>query len=170
MLQFQLRVIIIKMSVYSPLYACSLTHAYTRALGSCIDEERSKLRYVVWIAEFSESSIASLWTQMALPVKPGAHLSERPFHWSVSLVFALVYLYLFKSLASLEVVHCPSQTAKCRRVACALTSVQGFCWEPTFVQLDLRSTQVWFSQSYVARKMFLFSLSAYSKYGNSCNM
>jgi len=27
MLQFQFRVIIIKISVYSPLYACSLTHA-----------------------------------------------------------------------------------------------------------------------------------------------
>ena len=35
-------------------------------LGSCIDEERSKLRYLVWIAEFSESS--SLWTQMVLLV------------------------------------------------------------------------------------------------------
>ena len=109
-------------------------------LGSCIDEERSKLRYVVWIAEFSESS--SLWTQMALPVKPGARLSERPFHWSVSHVFALVWgvvVCLYKSLASLEVMHCPSQTAKCRRVACTLTSVRDSCQEPTFVQLDLRS-------------------------------
>ena len=34
------------------------------SLGSCIDEERSKLRYVMWIAETSESS--SLWTQLAL--------------------------------------------------------------------------------------------------------
>ena len=34
------------------------------SLGSCIDEERSKLRYVMWIAEISESS--SLWTQLAL--------------------------------------------------------------------------------------------------------
>ena len=33
-------------------------------LGSCNDEERSKLRYVMWIAEYSESS--NLWTQMAL--------------------------------------------------------------------------------------------------------
>jgi len=31
MLQFQFRVIIIKMSVYSPLYACSLTHALIHA-------------------------------------------------------------------------------------------------------------------------------------------
>ena len=46
-------------------------------LGSCIDEERSELRYLVWIAEFSESS--SLWTQMALSVRPGARPSERPF-------------------------------------------------------------------------------------------
>ena len=46
---------------------------------------------------------------------------------------------LYKSLASLEVMHCPSQTAKCRRVACALTSVRDACLEPTFVQLDLRS-------------------------------
>ena len=34
------------------------------SLGSCIDEERSKLRYVMWIAEISESS--NLWTQLAL--------------------------------------------------------------------------------------------------------
>ena len=34
------------------------------SLGSCIDEERSELRYVMWIAEFSESS--NLRTQMAL--------------------------------------------------------------------------------------------------------
>jgi len=33
------------------------------SLGSCIDEERSKLRYVMWIAEFSESS--NFRTQMA---------------------------------------------------------------------------------------------------------
>ena len=36
------------------------------SLGSCIDEERSQLRYVMWIAEFSESS--NLWTQIALQV------------------------------------------------------------------------------------------------------
>ena len=34
------------------------------SLGSCIDEERSELRYVMWIAEFSESS--NLWTHIAL--------------------------------------------------------------------------------------------------------
>lgn len=44
------------------------------SLGSCIDEERSKLRYVVRIAEFSESS--NLWTQMALPIISRACLSE----------------------------------------------------------------------------------------------
>ena len=38
------------------------------SLGSCIDEERSKLRYVMWIAGFSESS--NLWTQMALQGSP----------------------------------------------------------------------------------------------------
>jgi len=34
------------------------------SLGSCIDEERSELRYVLWIAEPSESS--NLWTHIAL--------------------------------------------------------------------------------------------------------
>ena len=34
------------------------------SLGSRIDEERSELRYVMWIAEFSESS--NLWTHLAL--------------------------------------------------------------------------------------------------------
>ena len=40
------------------------------SLGSCIDEERSQLRYVMWIAEFSESS--NLWTQIALSGTPGS--------------------------------------------------------------------------------------------------
>ena len=40
------------------------------SLGLCIDEERSKMRYVVWIAEFSESS--NLWTQIALLGIPGS--------------------------------------------------------------------------------------------------
>jgi hypothetical protein len=35
-------------------------------LGSCDDEERSEMRYVMWIAELSESS--NLWTQIALIV------------------------------------------------------------------------------------------------------
>jgi hypothetical protein len=34
------------------------------SLGSRIDEERSEMRYVVWIAEVCESS--NLWTQIAL--------------------------------------------------------------------------------------------------------
>ena len=34
------------------------------SLGSRIDEERSEMRYVMWIAEFSESS--NLWTHIAL--------------------------------------------------------------------------------------------------------
>ena len=38
------------------------------SLGSRIDEERSQLRYVVWIAEFSES--LNLWMQMALLGSP----------------------------------------------------------------------------------------------------
>jgi hypothetical protein len=33
------------------------------SLGSGIDEERSEMRYVMWIAEFSESS--NLWTHIA---------------------------------------------------------------------------------------------------------
>ena len=39
-------------------------------LGSRNDEERSEMRYVMWIAEFSESS--NLWTQVALPGTPGS--------------------------------------------------------------------------------------------------
>ena len=34
------------------------------SLGSRNDEERSEMRYVMWIAEFSESS--NLWTHIAL--------------------------------------------------------------------------------------------------------
>ena len=35
-------------------------------LGSSIDEERSEMRYVVWIADVCESS--KFWTQMAFPM------------------------------------------------------------------------------------------------------
>jgi len=38
------------------------------------DEERSEMRYVVRIAEFSESS--NLWTQMALPASGWKHTSS----------------------------------------------------------------------------------------------
>lgn len=41
-------------------------------LGSRNDEERSEMRYVMRIAEFSESS--NLWTQIALPGTPGSML------------------------------------------------------------------------------------------------
>ena len=49
------------------------------SLGSCIDEERSQLRYVMWIAEISESS--NFWTQIALLGYPGsmsAWVSRKP--------------------------------------------------------------------------------------------
>ena len=42
------------------------------SLGSRIDEERSEMRYVMWIAEFSESS--NLWTQIALSGIPESML------------------------------------------------------------------------------------------------
>jgi hypothetical protein len=49
------------------------------SLGSRIDEERSELRYVMWIAEFSESS--NLWTHIA----PSSILEGMPV-W-VSLIY-----------------------------------------------------------------------------------
>ena len=48
-------------------YSTTLSNGY---LGSRIDEERSEMRYVMRIAEFSESS--NLWTQLALPGIPGS--------------------------------------------------------------------------------------------------
>jgi hypothetical protein len=42
------------------------------SLGSRIDEERSEMRYVMWIAEFSESS--NLWTHIALSGIPESML------------------------------------------------------------------------------------------------
>ena len=44
------------------LYAINTTFN-NGSLGSRIDEERSEMRYVMWIAEFSESS--NLWTHLA---------------------------------------------------------------------------------------------------------
>ena len=40
------------------------------SLGSRNDEERSEMRYVMRIAEYSESS--NFWTQIALPGTPGS--------------------------------------------------------------------------------------------------
>ena len=59
------------------------------SLGSCIDEERSKLRYVMWIAEISESS--SLWTQLALLGIPRSMSA-----WvSLQLSFLFPFFFLF---------------------------------------------------------------------------
>ena len=41
------------------------------SLGSCIDEERSEMRYVMWIADLRESS--NLWTQIAVPANCRNH-------------------------------------------------------------------------------------------------
>jgi len=53
-------------------------------LGSREDEERSEMRYVVWIAGISESS--NLWTQVALSWfnPPGARSLECRFHFFYS--------------------------------------------------------------------------------------
>ena len=47
-----------------------LTTFSNGCLGSRNDEERSEMRYVMRIAEFSESS--NFWTQIALPGTPGS--------------------------------------------------------------------------------------------------
>ena len=50
------------MSYFLRLHAINTTFN-NGSLGSRIDEERSEMRYVMWIAEFSESS--NLWTHLA---------------------------------------------------------------------------------------------------------
>lgn len=45
------------------IWKSNVTTFNNGSLGSRIDEERSELRYVMWIAEFSESS--NLWTHIA---------------------------------------------------------------------------------------------------------
>ena len=53
-------------------------------LGSRNDEERSEMRYVMRIAEYSESS--NFWTQVALPGIPGSmpvSVSVTPTHPTV---------------------------------------------------------------------------------------
>ena len=66
------------------------------SLGSCIDEERSKLRYVVWIAEFSESS--KLWTQMSLSGIPGS----MPVWGSVNYTLLWLFFYIFLNIKKSE--------------------------------------------------------------------
>jgi len=60
------------------------------SLGSCIDEERSKLRYVVRIAELSESS--NLWTQMALSINSEACLFESRKNISLNIIIIMMIL------------------------------------------------------------------------------
>ena len=70
------------------------------SLGSCIDEERSELRYVMWIAEFSESS--NLWTHIALQgLVPVARLFECqiPFSGKREMIFG--WKAIFKQLSCL---------------------------------------------------------------------
>ena len=67
------------------------------SLGSRIDEERSEMRYVMWIAEFSESS--NLWTHIALFGIPKSMLVwvsvntskpffvKRPWTWAIPTLF-----------------------------------------------------------------------------------
>lgn len=57
------------------------------SLGSRNDEERSELRYVMWIAEFSESS--NLWTHIALSGIPESMLVWEPFWPQNALLFGL---------------------------------------------------------------------------------
>ena len=58
------------------------------SLGSRIDEERSEMRYVMWIAEFSESS--NLWTHIApsgIPEGMPVWVSLISQHWQGSSLF-----------------------------------------------------------------------------------
>ena len=60
-----------KGSIYLlPYQKTTFTIANHGCLGNRNDEGRSEMRYVVWIAEFSESS--NPWTHMALPGIPGS--------------------------------------------------------------------------------------------------
>ena len=68
------------------------------SLGSCIDEERSKLRYVMWIAEFSESS--NFRTQMARQgslCSMSVWVSEHPL--LIPIVVCKAFFYIKKKLA-----------------------------------------------------------------------
>lgn len=49
-------------------------------LGSRNDDERSEMRYVMWIAEFSESS--NPWTQLALAGPPASMPVRASVHYS----------------------------------------------------------------------------------------
>ena len=72
------------------------------SLGSRIDEERSELRYVMWIAEFSESS--NLWTHIA----PSSILEGMPVwvsliyqpNWDVILCLVLGWWRLLESTSA----------------------------------------------------------------------
>ena len=78
------------------------------SLGSRIDEERSEMRYVVWIAEFSESS--NLWTQLALfgiPKSMPVWVSWKYQPWLGFSALVLAWIWLFaarKSRLSLKVL------------------------------------------------------------------
>ena len=66
------------------------------SLGSRIDEERSELRYVMWIAEFSESS--NLWTHLAPLGYSEGHACLRVINYSQLQSFALK-LWMWRDFA-----------------------------------------------------------------------
>ena len=106
------------------------------SLGSCIDEERSQLRYVMWIAEFSESS--NLWTQIALSGTPGsmsAWVSFKPIldhgcsfnrlgrRWGSSLHSGALL-----KIATRRRTWPPSNRGYAARLACLLNSSSVVAW------------------------------------------
>ena len=65
-------------------------------LGSRNDDERSEMRYVMWIAEFSESS--NPWTQLALAGPPASMPVPASVHYLNKKKNTLAVLFLFEEL------------------------------------------------------------------------
>ena len=118
------------------------------SLGSCIDEERSQLRYVMWIAEFSESS--NLWTQMALLVMPGACLSECWFTYCEHMVCARVLR---------RRVHESARPSKCRKQTTATYKI----WYLFICDEGVRNSNIHPLRSYILyRHTWLFVVTSLS--------
>lgn len=81
---YLLRTLVILSETYYE-YLIQNTTFNNGSLGSRIDEERSEMRYVMWIAEFSESS--NLWTHIALSGIPESMLVWVSVNTSTSISF-----------------------------------------------------------------------------------
>lgn len=91
----------ISVCVIKYIYNQIITTPNNGYLGSREDEERSEMRYVVWIAGISESS--NLWTQVALSwLPPGSTFAWVPLSYLFHLFKSWIQMLLLRGTFDFE--------------------------------------------------------------------